>query len=147
MRLIYQMLILLIPTAMCGSIDEIEMLTNTHHFNQAWEDNVFDCADMASANWKFFKDHGYNPEIVVRSDPGPGDHCYVIIPVGDGRTVGLDTSIRMGANLTRSLGVIKLNFVYHAIFDTPGDLALMDRSIAEHRRGPYKMEGTIDDNP
>lgn len=139
-------LLCLTPTVIAGNLEEIEELVNSHHFNQSWEEDVFDCADMASANWKFFKDHGYNPAIVVRSDPGPGDHCYVIIPVGDGRVVGLDTSIRMGANLTKNLGAIRTNFVFYRIFQNPGELSQSDRSIVEGRRGPYKIEGVICDN-
>lgn len=126
-----------------GNLAEIEELVNSHHFNQPWEEDVFDCADMASANWQFFKDHGYNPKIVVRTDPGPGDHCYVIIPVGDGRVVGLDTSIRMGANLTNSLGAIQTTFVFYRTFNNPDDLAFMDRSIAEGARGPYQCQEVI----
>lgn len=141
MRLL--ILVCLIPTSMAGNLEEIEELVNSHHFNQSWEEDVFDCADMASANWQFFKDHGYDPKIVVRTDPGPGDHCYIIIPVGDGRVVGLDTSIRMGANLTRNLGALKLNFVYYRTFENPAELAKADRSLVEGRRGPYKVEGVI----
>jgi hypothetical protein len=126
-----------------GNLAEIEELVNSHHFNQPWEEDVFDCADMASANWQFFKDHGYNPKIVARTDPGPGDHCYVIIPVGDGRVVGLDTSIGMGANLTNSLGAIKTTFVFYRTFNNPDDLAFMDRSIAEGMREPYQYRGVI----
>ena len=126
-----------------GNLAEIEELVNSHHFNQPWEEDVFDCADMASANWLFFKDHGYNPKIVARTDPGPGDHCYVIIPVGDGRVVGLDTSIGMGANLTNSLGAIKTTFVFYRTFNNPDDLAFMDRSIAEGMREPYQYRGVI----
>jgi len=101
---------------------------------------------MASANWQFFKDHGYDPKIVVRTDPGPGDHCYIIIPVGEGLLVGLDTSIRMGANLSKNLGAIKTNFVFYRSFDNPGELAQTDRSIAENRRGPYRFQGVINEN-
>lgn len=126
-----------------GNLAEIEELVNSHHFNQPWEEDVFDCADMASANWQFFKDHGYNPKIVARTDPGPGDHCYVIIPIGDGRVVGLDTSIGMGANLTNSLGAIKTTFVFYRTFNNPDDLAFMDRSIAEGMREPYQYRGVI----
>jgi len=133
-------LVCLIPTSMAGNLEEIEELVNSHHFAQPWEEDVFDCADMASANWQFFKDHGYNPAIAVRSDPGPGDHCYVLIPVGDGRVVGLDTSVRMGANLTKNLGAIRMNFVYYQTFETPEELSKADRSMVEGRRGPYVQE-------
>ena len=139
-------LVCLIPTSMAGNLEEIEELVNSHHFAQPWEEDVFDCADMASANWQFFKDHGYNPKIVVRTDPGPGDHCYIIIPVGEGLLVGLDTSIRMGANLSKNLGAIKTNFVFYRSFDNPGELAQADRSIAENRRGPYRFQGVINEN-
>ena len=139
-------LLCLTPTVIAGNLEEVEDLVGSHHFNRAWEEDVFDCADMASANWQFFKDRGYNPKIVVRTDPGPGDHCYVIIPVGDGRVVGLDTSIRMGANLTNSLGAIKTSFVFYRTFNNPEDLAFMDRSVAEGRRGPYQYRGVIDVN-
>ena len=139
-------LVCLIPTSMAGNLEEIEELVNSHHFAQPWEEDVFDCADMASANWQFFKDHGYNPTIAVRSDPGPGDHCYVLIPVGDGRVVGLDTSVRMGANLTKNLGAIKMNFVYYRIFETPEELSKADRSMVEGRRGPYQIGGVIREN-
>lgn len=133
-------LVCLIPTSMAGNLEEIEELVNSHHFAQPWEEDVFDCADMASANWQFFKDHGYNPAIAVRSDHGPGDHCYVLIPVGDGRVVGLDTSVRMGANLTKNLGAIRMNFVYYQTFETPEELSKADRSMVEGRRGPYVQE-------
>ena len=133
-------LVCLIPTSMAGNLEEIEELVNSHHFAQPWEEDVFDCADMASANWQFFKDHGYNPTIAVRSDPGPGDHCYIIIPVEDGRVVGLDTSVRMGANLTKNLGAIRMNFVYYQTFETPEELSKADRSMVEGRRGPYVQE-------
>jgi len=139
-------LVCLIPTSMAGNLEEIEELVNSHHFAQPWEEDVFDCADMASANWQFFKDHGYNPTIAVRSDPGPGDHCYIIIPVEDGRVVGLDTSVRMGANLTKNLGAIKMNFVYYRIFETPEELSKADRSMVEGRRGPYQIGGVIREN-
>lgn len=131
----------LTQTAM-GNLADVESLVNSHHFNQSWEEDIFDCADMASANWQFFKDHGYNPAIVVRTDPGPGDHCYIIIPVED-MVVGLDTSIKMGANLSRNLGAIKTNFIFYRSFDSPEELAMSDRSIAENRRGPYQIEGVI----
>ena len=136
-------LVCLIPTSMAGNLEEMEELVNSHHFAQPWEEDVFDCADMASANWQFFKDHGYNPAIAVRSDPGPGDHCYVLIPVGDGRVVGLDTSVRMGANLTKNLGAIRMNFVFYRTFNNPDDLAFMDRSITDGMREPYQYRGVI----
>ena len=139
-------LLCLTPTVIAGNLEEIEELVNSHHFTQPWEEDVFDCADMASANWQFFKDHGYNPKIVVRTDPGPGDHCYIIIPVGDGRVVGLDTSVRMGANLTKNLGAIKMNFVYYRIFETPEELSKADRSMVEGRRGPYQIKEVIHAN-
>lgn len=139
-------LLCLTPTVIAGNLEEVEELVNSHHFTQPWEDDVFDCADMASANWQFFKDHGYDPKIVVRTDPGPGDHCYIIIPIEGGLTVGLDTSIRMGANLSKNLGAIKTNFVFYRSFDNPGELAQADRSIAENRRGPYRFQGVINEN-
>ena len=146
MRLIWIiMLLCLVQPIMAGSLEDVGGLVNSHHFNQSWEEDIFDCADMASANWQFFKDRGYNPKIVVRADPGPGDHCYIIIPVGD-MVVGLDTSIRVGANLTRNLGAIKMNFTYYRSFDNPEELAISDRSIAENRRGPYQIRGVICDN-
>lgn len=147
MRLIWIiMLLCLVQPTTVGNLKEVRDLVNSHHFNQSWEEDVFDCADMASANWQFFKDHGYNPVIAVRSDPGPGDHCYVLIPVGDGRVVGLDTSVRMGANLTKNLGAIKMNFVYYRIFETPEELSKADRSMVEGRRGPYQIGGVIREN-
>ena len=83
---------------------------------------------------------------MVRTDTGPGDHCYIIIPVGDGLVVGLDTSVRMGANLTKNLGAIKMNFVYYRIFETPEELSKADRSMVEGRRGPYQIGGVIREN-
>ncbi len=52
--------------------------------------------------------------------------------------MGLDTSVRMGANLTKNLGAIKMNFVYYRIFETPEELSKADRSMVEGRRGPYQ---------
>jgi len=141
LKMLLVLVMISIPAS--GDMAEIEELVNSHHFNQSWEEDVFDCTDMASANWQFFRDYGYNPKIVARTDPGPGDHCYVIIPVGDGRVVGLDTSIRMGANLTNSLGAIKTTFVFYRTFNNPDDLAFMDRSIAEGMREPYQYRGVI----
>jgi len=139
-------LLCLTPTVIAGNLEEVEDLVGSHHFTQYWEEDVFDCADMASANWQFFKDHGYDPKIVVRTDPGPGDHCYIIIPIEGGLTVGLDTSIKMGANLTCNLGAIRHNFFYYRSFDNPDELAMSDRSIDENRRGPYQIGGVIREN-
>ena len=146
MKLWIIVMLCLAQPALAGNLEEVEDLVGSHHFNRAWEEDIFDCADMASANWQFFKDRGYNPKIVVRTDPGPGDHCYIIIPVGEGLLVGLDTSIRMGANLSKSLGAIKTNFVFYRSFDNPEELAQADRSIAENRRGPYRFQGVIHEN-
>lgn len=146
MKLWIIVMLCLAQPALAGNLEEVEDLVGSHHFNRAWEEDIFDCADMASANWQFFKDRGYNPKIVVRTDPGPGDHCYIIIPVGEGLLVGLDTSIRMGANLSKSLGAIKTNFVFYRSFDNPEELAQADRSIAENRRGPYRFQDIIHEN-
>jgi len=144
LKMLTILLIVLIPAS--GDLAEVEDLVNSHHFNQVWEEDVFDCADMASANWQFFKDRGYNPKIVVRTTPDPGDHCYIIIPIEDGRVVGLDTSIRMGANRSKNIGAILTTFTYYRVFDDPDELANYDKSISEGRRGPYNYRGVIDEN-
>lgn len=141
-------LVCLIPTSMAGNLEEIEELVNSHHFAQPWEEDVFDCADMASANWQFFKDRGYNPVIAVKKQqPGDsGSHCYLIIPVG-GELIGLDTSITLGTNTSESLGtILRHDIKFHKLFMNPIQLMRYDKSISEGLRLPYNYRGVIDDN-
>ena len=135
--------------ALAGNLEEVEELVNSHHFNRAWEEDVFDCADMASANWQFFKDRGYNPVIAVRKQQ-PWDngssHCYIIIPVRGG-LIGLDTSMTLGTNTSESLGTILRDDVkFHNLFMNPTQLMRYDKSISDGLRLPYNYRGVIDDN-
>lgn len=69
---------------------EVQQLVDRYQFCYQWENDTFDCVDMAAANWRFMKAAGYDPIIVICHYPGGGGHCYVAFPLGEG-WAGLDT--------------------------------------------------------
>lgn len=137
------------PSNDTEKILELQKLADSYHFIYEPELDSFDCTDMSSNNWEFFKEMGYAPKIAIREDaPNPGGHCYVIIPLADG-WVGIETQRKhLGENrsLDHSIGRIITDLSAYKILESPEEVAAYDRSLKEGIRGPYLMDA-IRPNP
>jgi hypothetical protein len=119
-------------------ICEVQDLIDSYHFRYAWENDTFDCADMAAANWRLLESKGYSPEIAICKYPGGGSHCYVIFPLGDG-WAGVDTrkAILENRSLDSCLGKVITSLEGYEIL--PSDQAL----YAYDPRGPPTISGPV----
>lgn len=119
-------------------ISEVQTLVDRYHFRYQWENDTFDCVDMAAANWRFLRDAGYHPLIAICNYPGGGGHCYVIFPLADG-WAGIDTrrALMEGRNLNNSLGQIVTELPGYRILES--DIAL----YAYDPRGPPKITENV----
>ncbi|MFA7164618.1 MAG: hypothetical protein WC124_02060 [Desulfoplanes sp.] len=119
-------------------IEEVQSLVDRYHFRYAWQNDTFDCADMAAANWRFLKSEGYDPLIAICDYPGGGGHCYVIFPLSDG-WAGLDTrtALLQGRSLNDSLGQVVTDLPGYRLLKTDQDLYEYDP------RGQPKITGEV----
>ena len=145
MRLVALFLFISISSALdlppchdCHKIAEVQGLVDRYHFRYQWQNDTFDCVDMAAANWRFLKEAGYHPLIAICDYPSGGGHCYVVFPLADG-WVGIDTrrALLKGRNLNSSLGQI--------VTDLPGyKILASDQALyAYDPRGPPIVQGDV----
>jgi hypothetical protein len=136
------LLVLLVPataweeTRICSNqleIAALQSVLDSYHFKYKWQNDVFDCADMSVANWRFLKARGYDPVIAIRRDPPNGSHCYVILPLLGG-FVGVDTQKQ---NLTSRIGKVITKLEMWKICQTPEEVFAMDI------RGPPVITGEV----
>jgi hypothetical protein len=121
-------------------LSEVRDLVNSYHFTRPWEKDIFDCVDMAAANWRILSAANLSPLIAICPYDGGGLHCYVVFPWGDG-WAGLDTRVSRSDEsnpLSHSLGtVVDNNLTYYQLVKTPEDLYAIDP------RGPPVVTGEV----
>lgn len=120
-------------------LKEVQSLLDKYHFKYKYENDTFDCVDMAAANWRIMKSAGYDPLIAIcnYSSDG-GKHCYVIVPSIDG-WIGVDTRVSKlaGKSLETSLGKVITDLDGYLILDSDQALYQYDP------RGPPKISGDV----
>lgn len=118
-------------------IAEVQSLVDGYQFRYAWQNDTFDCVDMAAANWRFMKSAGYDPVIVICDHPSGGGHCYVAFPLGDG-WAGIDTrqALNDGKPIT-TLGKVISQVEGYEILPTDESLYAYDP------RGPPLITGQV----